>query len=239
MSPAKLATLLAFAAGAPWPTPAAADPVPVRYEEGITHGFLVLRTLKGELIASGDLLQAIRGAEVHSRMVFVFKDGSTWDETVVFTQERVFTMQRYRLLQRGPVFPEDTEISMARATGKYRVQIISHATGREEVHEGTIALPADTYNGMVLTVAKNLGRGKSETVHLIAFTPAARLIRLELAPAGEHEVLVGELAKSAIHYVFKPRLGAWLTFISSVAGRAPPRLRRLDRHRRPAGVRAL
>ena len=38
--------------------------------------------------------------------VFRFKDGSLWDETVVFTQERVFTLQSYRLRQTGAVFPE-------------------------------------------------------------------------------------------------------------------------------------
>lgn len=205
-----------------WLQPAAAAPIAVRYMEGVTHGFLVLRTLDGVLIASGDLLQDTRGGEVHSRMVFHFKDGSVWDETVVFTQERVFAMQGYRLLQRGPVFPEDTEISLERASGKYRVKTTSRKDAREELVEGTIALPEDTYNGLVLTAAKNLAKGKSEIVHLVAFTPTARLVQLELVPAGEHKVLVGELTKSARHFIFKPRLGVWLTLISTIAGRAPP-----------------
>jgi hypothetical protein len=54
---------------------------------------------------------------------------------------------------------------------------------------------------MVITVAKNLHKGASETVHTVAFTPTPRLIQLELAPAGEHKVLIGELAKTATHYV--------------------------------------
>jgi hypothetical protein len=205
-----------------WLAPAAAAPVAVRYMEGVTHGFLVLRTLDGVLIASGDLLQDTRGAEVHSRMVFHFKDGSVWDETVVFTQARVFVMQSYRLLQRGPAFPEDTEISLERASGKYRVKTTSRKDARVELHEGTIVLPEDTYNGLVLTAAKNLPKGTSAIVHIVAFTPTARLVQLELAPAGEHKVLVGELTKSARHFIFKPRLGAWLTLISTIAGRAPP-----------------
>jgi hypothetical protein len=76
-----------------WPCPLAAAPVPVRFAEGLTHGFVVLRTLNGVLIASGDLLQLSRGREVESRMVFHFKDGSMFDETVVFTQQRVFTIR--------------------------------------------------------------------------------------------------------------------------------------------------
>jgi hypothetical protein len=211
-----LATLLL------WPRLVAAAPVPVRFAEGVTHGFLLLRTADNVLIASGDLLQVARGGEVECRMVFRFKDGSVWDETVVFTQERVFTMRSYRLVQTGPVFPEDTEISLERASGKYRVKTRARKDGREEVLEGTLKLPPDTYNGIVLTVAKNLLKGASETVHVVAFTPAPRLIRLELVPAGEHKVLVGELAKPAVHYVLKPRLGAWLKFFARLLGRAPP-----------------
>ena len=96
-----------------WLRPASAAPISVRFVEGVTHGFLLLRTVNGGLIASGDLLQVYRGGQVESRMVFRFKDGSVFDERVVFTQERVFTMQNYRLVQRGPVFTEDTEIGRA------------------------------------------------------------------------------------------------------------------------------
>lgn len=205
-----------------WLQGAAAAPVAVRYVEGVTHGFLALRTLDRAQIASGDLLQFVRRGEVESRMVFRFKDGSVLDETVVFTQERVFTMQSYRLLQRGPVFAEDTEFSLERASGKYRVKTTARKDARETVLEGTLTLPPDTYNGMILTIAKNLPREARETVHLVAFTPTARLIELEVAPAGEHKVLVGELAKSATHYVFKPRLGAWLELFSTLLGRMPP-----------------
>ena len=40
--------------------------------------------------------------------------------------------------------------------------------------------------------------------------------------AGEHKVLVGELAKTASHYVLKPRLGTWLKLFATVLGRMPP-----------------
>jgi hypothetical protein len=120
------------------------------------------------------------------------------------------------------VFPEDSEISLERASGKYRVKTKARKGGREEVLEGALKLPADTYNGIVLTVAKNLLKGASETVHVVAFTPAPRLIRLQLIPAGEHKVLVGELAQPATHYVLKPRLGPWLKLFAKLLGRTPP-----------------
>lgn len=205
-----------------WPHAVAAAPVPVRFAEGVTHGFLMLRSADNVLIASGDLLQVARDGEVESRMVFRFPDGSVWDEIVVFTQQGVFGMKSYRLLQAGPVFSEDTEISLERVSGKYRVKTKAHKDGREEILEGALELPADTYNGIVVTAAKNLPKGAGETVHVVAFTPAPRLIRLELIPAGEHPVLVGELAQPAMHYVMRPRLGAWLKFFAKLLGRSPP-----------------
>ena len=203
------------------PRPLPAAPVTVRFAEGVTHGFLLLRTVDGTLIASGDLLQVGRGGGVESRMVFHFKDGSLFDETVVFTQQHVFTMQSYRLVQRGPVFTEDTEILLER-TGKYRVKTKAHKDGREEVLNGTLELPPDLYNGMVLTVVKNLPKGAGETVHIVAFMPKPRLIQLKLEPEGEHKMLVGELKKTAIQYVFKPQLGVWLKLFATVLGRMPP-----------------
>jgi hypothetical protein len=204
------------------PRPAEAAPVSVRFVEGVTHGFLILRSVDGVPIASGDLLQSAKRGVIESRMIFRFKDGSVFDETVVFTQERVLTLQSYRLGQRGPVFGEDTEISVERATGAYRVKSTAHSNGREKVLSGMLVLPPDVYNGMVLTVAKNLPKGASETVHFIAFTPTPRLIELEVTPVGEHKVLVGELAKTAIHYLFRPRLGSWLKLFATLLGRVPP-----------------
>ena len=79
----------------------------VRYPEGTAHGFLELRTAAGALLAHGDVLQAGRGQEIESRMVFHFADASVFEETVTFTQHGVFTMQTYHLVQSGPAFADD------------------------------------------------------------------------------------------------------------------------------------
>lgn len=217
-----IAGLLVLMIALLWQRPLSASPVPVRFTEGSLHGFLVLSTSQGVLIASGDLLQVARDGEVKSRLVFHFKDGSVLDETVVFTQRNVFTMQSYHLVQRGPVFPEDTEISLERASGKYHVRTRSRKDGREKVRDGTLALPPDVSNGMVLTLVKNLSAGAGETVHMVAFTPAPKIIKLELAPAGEQKVVVGGTEKTATRYVLKPILGTWLKLFASLLGRTPP-----------------
>jgi hypothetical protein len=214
--------MLILACALLWPIPLLAAPVSVRFAEGGAHGFLLLRSLDGALLATGDLFEVARGEEVELRTVFRFKDGSVFEESAVFTQQGVYTLQRYRLMQRGPMFSEEIEISMERATGLYRVKTRARKDGREKVLEGRLELPPDVYNGMILPVVKDLPGGASETIHYVAFTPAPRLIELAVTPAGEQKVLVGELAKTAVHYVLKPQLGMWLKLFATLLGRVPP-----------------
>jgi hypothetical protein len=204
-----------------WPCVLEAAPVAVRFAEGVTHGFLLLHTTDGNLIATGDVTQVGRGGKVESRMSFRFKDGSLFDETVVFTQQRVFAMQSYHLVQRGPAFAEDTEIAMQHESGKYYVKTKSHKDGKEEAIEGTLELPPDVYNGIVITLVKNLPKGAGATIHLVAFTPKPLLIELEVEPAGEHKMMVGQLTKTAAHYVLKPHPGPWLELFAKLFGRMP------------------
>src|SRR5215831_15788618 len=66
--------------------------VAVRQQEGLVHGFLALRTLEGETLADGDLMQTAHGDRVTTRLVFHFKDGSLHEETAVFSQHRHFRL---------------------------------------------------------------------------------------------------------------------------------------------------
>jgi hypothetical protein len=54
---------------------APAEPIPVRYPQGSSHGFLVLKTLEGVSIAAGESTQTVRGDRVTSRLIFHFRDG--------------------------------------------------------------------------------------------------------------------------------------------------------------------
>jgi len=162
--------------------PAPAAPVTVRYLEGVTHGFLVLRGPGGETLAEGDLLQVVRPEGVDSRLIFRFRDGSLYDETVVFTQQKVFALQSYHLIQRGPTFPEELEVTFDRKGGRYQVR--SRRDGGEpETAAGEVELPPDLYNGMMIMLLRNLGKGAAETVHVLAFTPKPILVQRD-GPGG-------------------------------------------------------
>jgi len=202
---------------APWSTLGAA-PIEVRLVEGTAHGLLLVRSVSGDIVAHGDFLQAAHSDRVESRLILRFKDGSLHDETMAFSQQRVFTLLTYRLVQRGPSFPETLEATLDRKTGSYKV----HSTrgGKDEASSGSIELPPDVYNGMVPMLLKNLVSAVSETVH-VAFTPKPRLIQLEMVPAGNPRLAAGDITRQATRYALKPKLGATLRAFATLLGKAP------------------
>lgn len=198
-----------------------AQPIAVRFTEGTMHGFLVLRSGNDETIAQGELLQVAHRDRVDSRFVLNFNDGSLYDEKVSFSQRRVFTMLSYQLIQRGPSFPDTLDASMNRKTGEYRVRAQSGTDGPEELIAGRLELPPDVYNGMIVTVLRNLTRGESENVQFVAFMPKPKLIQLELLPVADEPVVVGDQSKYATQYVLKPQVGSLVHFFGSLLGKLP------------------
>jgi hypothetical protein len=196
--------------------------IPVRFAEGSVHAYLLLHDLNDSLLAQGDLLFTTREGLVEKRMIFHFKDGSQFEETVAFTQQNVYTMQSFHLVHEGPSFPAEVDITLERAGGKYHVKSKSHKEGREKELQGTIDLPADVYNGMVPDVVKDFPPGKSETVHYAIFTPEPRIIELALTPHGEGAVQVGDSVKTATRYVLKAHFGLLAELLVKVIGSMPP-----------------
>ena len=200
-------------------SPGWAAPVEVRFLEGVTRGFLVLRSTTGQIVAHGELLQTAHSDRVDSRMTFRFKDGSRYDEKVVFSQQHVFTLLSYHLVQRGPSFPEPMDVSLDRKQGRYHVK--TGEKGREKDSSGTIELPPDVYNGMTSMLLKNLTQGRSESVHYIAFTPTPRLIPLDLVPVGEQKLQIGEEEGQATRFAIKPKLGGVMSVVAALLGKTP------------------
>lgn len=204
----------------PWAVDSA--PVPVRFSEGLTHGFLLVRSAAGEIVAHGELTQIVKeGGVAESRLVFRFNDGSLHDERVAFSQQRVFTLIRYQLTQRGPSFPEQMEVVIDRGTSTYEVRARGREDGTEKVLTGDIDVPKDAYNGMIVTTLLNLPRGASETVNVLAFVPEPTTISLELAFIGERMVRVGDQSRKAWRYAFKPDIGPVKKFFGKMLGKLP------------------
>jgi hypothetical protein len=199
-----------------------AAPVAVRAPEGPTHGVLLVRSLGGELIGQGEMTQVVNDGDlVESRLVFRFKDGSLHDETVAFSQQRVFTMISYRLVQRGPSFPDQIDVAIDRSKAEYTVRSQVGAQGKEGVLSGQVDLPKDVYNGMLITVSKNLEEGADETVSVLEFTPTPQVVNVQLHALDEQPVQIGEVASRAMHYVFKPQIGMIRELLGKATGKLP------------------
>ena len=206
------------------PDVAVAEPIKVRTPETAVRGFLVLSSTDGTALAHGGLTQTLPRGLVESRLTFQFKDGSLYDETVVFSQKDVFALVRYRLVQRGPAFPEVVDASFERASGRYKARL-KEKDGEEQTLEGQLDLPSDLYNGMAGLLIRNLADGQSGRGHILAFTPKPRLLKMELKPEGTETFSVGRLSHPATRYLADLELGGMMGVFASVVGKRPPDLR--------------
>lgn len=201
---------------------ALADTVAVRHAEGLVHGFLALRTLTGETIADGDLIQTSKGTEVTSRLVFRFRDGSLHDETAVFTQSGTFRLLRDHLVQRGPSFPMPIDVSVDGTSGRVVVRY-KDKKGVEKLLEDRIDVPPGLGNGLVFTMLKNIAATSPQTViPMVAAAPKPRLVRLVVTPVGEDPFTLGGSARKATHYVVKVQIGGIAGVIAPLIGKQPP-----------------
>ena len=131
--------------------PLAADPVPVRHMQGTFHGFLLLKTMEGKTIATGDLIQIGHGDRVTSRLVFHFRDGSLDNETTVFSQRTVFQLISDHHVQRGPSFPQPLDMFISVATGQVTYRDKESNKSAEHLDPG----PGDC-NGLFIPLLMNV-----------------------------------------------------------------------------------
>jgi hypothetical protein len=195
------------------PAPVGAEAVRVMFQEGVTRAFPVVRSLTGEKLAQGDLVQVARGDVVESRMTFRFTDGSLHDEHVVFSQAGVFSLLRYRLVQRGPSFPETLDAWIDRERERYEVRYRADDESPEQVLTGRFTLPADAYNGMLSLILKNLPGGANVVVQVVAFTPKPRVVKLQLLPLPGDALAVGDAPMQVTRWAIRPQLGLFASLL--------------------------
>jgi len=202
--------------------PLLAEPVTVRYPEGIVHGFLSLRTADGAMVANGDLIQLAKGGRVTTRLIYRFKDGSLRDETSVFTQSGRFRLISNHLVQRGPTFPQALDLRIDCATGQVTARYTDDH-GQEKVESEGMKLPPDLANGITLTLLKNIPPNTPPpSFSMVVATPKPRLVKLELADAGEDPLTTGSMSRKARHYVVKIEIGGLAGLVAPLVGKQPP-----------------
>jgi hypothetical protein len=204
-----------------FPVALRAEQVVVRQPEGVAHGFLVLRSMDGAVLADGDLIQTSSGDRVTARLVFHFADGSIYDETTVYSQRLSFQLVSDHLLQKGPIFPQPLDMTVTRAGG--RVTVNYTEDGKPKVADQQMTLPLDLANGLLLTLLKNLGPGSSGMrASMVAATPRPRLVALAVTSDGDDAVVIGGSKRKATHYVVKIEIGGVAGLLAPILGKQPP-----------------
>ena len=179
------------------------DPIPVRHPQGSAHGFLVLKTLEGVRIATGDVTQIVYGDRVTSHVIFRFRDGSVDDETTVFSQRGTFRLISNHHIQHGPSFPKSMDVLIDAKTGQ-----ITFRNEDGQIRQDHLDLPPDVSNGLPPNLLMNVLPSSPETrISFVAPTPKPRIIHVSIKPAGKAPFTVGGTPRKAIDYVLHVELG--------------------------------
>jgi hypothetical protein len=198
-----------------------AEPVNVRYVEGMVHGFLVLRTPEGKTLAMGDLVQLSHGDRITTKLVFHFKDGSIDDETTVYSQRGTFRLLKYHHIQKGPSFGHPLDLSIDTATGQVTVHTFNK-DGKEDVKTEHVDMPADLANGMISTLLINLPRDVSQTkFSMLVATPKPRVVKLAISPDGDNALSIQGSRLEAKRYLIKVEIGGVSGVVAPLVGKQP------------------
>jgi hypothetical protein len=194
-----------------------ADPIPVRRSQGTLHGFLVLKTMEGKILAAGDLVQIAHGNRVTARLTYRFRDGSLDDETTVFTQQGTFKLISDRHIQRGPSFPHPLDMFIDAASG----QITSRDKDGKITHDH-LDLAPDLANGLPMTLLLNLDPSAPPTrLSMIAPTAKPRLVHILIAGEGEDTLTIAGVRHKAANFRIKIELGGVTGLVAPIVGKEP------------------
>ena len=194
-----------------------ADPIRVRHPQGSAHGFVVLKTMEGRRLATGDMTQIVHGDLVTSRLIFHFRDGSVDDDRTVFSQRGVFRLISDHHIQRGPSFPKPIDVLINAVTGQ-----ITSRSKDGKVRQDHLDLPPDVSNGLPPNLLMNIPPSIPETkLSFVAPTEKPRLIQVSIKPAGEVPFTIGDTKRKAIDFVLHPELGGVVGMIAPMIGKQP------------------
>ena len=209
---------------------------PCAFPRLLDNRALVLRSLDGKTLAKGSVTVTVRDGRATSQVVFHFTDGSVQDETTEFSQNDVFRLLSYRLVQKGPAFPRTLVMTLDTKTGRAIVRH-SEGNGAEEVEEETLTLSSDVANGLMVPVLKNLSPTTvSVDASWVAATPKPRQVKLAISNAGAEPSPSAGSNRRVIHYVVKAEIGGAGRTAGTARRQATAGHARLDSRRCRSGV---
>ena len=198
-----------------------AQELKVRYKAGAQQGFLVLRSLAGAMLATGEITQISYQDRVKLHVSFHFRDGSIDDETTVYSQRDTFRLISDRLVQKGKTFPNPCDIRID--VGAQQVSIRAFSKGKPVVKTESMELPSGLSNGMLFNMVQNL-QHDAPNVEVPYLSPGAkpRMVKLEIAPEAEEQFKVGGRSYTAQKFIVKVNIGGLAGVVAPMIGKQPP-----------------
>jgi hypothetical protein len=194
--------------------------VRVKHREGTSHGFLVVHSADGQLLASGEMTETVDGERVNSETTLYFKDGSIHDEVTVFSQNRRFRLLSDHVRQSGPSFPDGADARIDATSGTVTTQSLKDGASKPDVRH--MKLPDDLANGLLVTVLRNFPPGDETTVPMLVGSSKPRLIKVTIRQEGRDEFAAGDRTITPVHYVAHITIGGVAGAMASVLGKQPP-----------------
>lgn len=198
-----------------------ADPVPVRHVQGYIHGFLVVKDMDDKIVASGDLTQLPAGGRVTVAFTLHFTDGSLYEETAVFSQNRVYRLLTYKQVMKGPAFKTPETLSLDAANGNVTVQY-TDKDGTQKTVTDKLPLTPDLANGLFPLLLTEADSKAETTLSMVVSTPKPRVVKLKISASGEDAFSIGGVPAKATHYVVKIDIGGVTGVAAKVTGKQPP-----------------
>jgi hypothetical protein len=197
-----------------------AAPLPVLEHQGVKHGFIVVKSEEGKVIATADVINKTHGSRIESEINFHFRDGSVDDETVVFTQNRVFRLITDHHIQKGPSFPNPLDMTIDVPTS----QLTWHEDkdGKDQIHSKQVKFPDDLVNGMIPMIAENFPASATDLkLSYVAFEDEPRVVTLLVTREGQTSVDIGGVSRRANEYNIHIQLHGIAGVVAPIIGKQP------------------
>jgi hypothetical protein len=192
----------------------------VRHLQGFIHGFLVVKDVNNAVLGSGDLVQLSSGNRVTATLSLHLKDGSLYEETSVFSQQKVYKLLSYKQVLKGPTFKAPQTLTV-NAAGSVSV-ITTDKDGKEKTINKQLPMPPDLANGIVTMLLTDVDPKVETTLSMLVATPDPRMVKLKISSQGADSFSIGGSPNKATHYVVKIDLGPVTGTVAKVMGKQPP-----------------
>ncbi len=203
------------------PLLATAENIPVRFAEGLSRGFLVVSDESGHKIGNGDDEQVLHGNEINNRLTIRFREGSFYEETTVFTQQKAFRLISDHVIEKGPSFKNPIDGSINASSGRVNVRY-TDGHGKQKMVSKKMQLPPDIANGMLFTLVKDFdSRSPKTTLSYVSLGAHPLLVKLVFTLKGKSLFVTGGVKRDAIHYVMHVDIGGVAGVVAPLIGKQP------------------